>query len=141
MERIEERIHLVKKAKLEKARFINQELKPSISTSFDCCECGNSNLIEIVPYQTGFPFAQIYDNEYLTEKEIIESNIAQPASTCFTHFGKFLADDLPTLYFQKKCSDCDTKHIVVFGFGEQQPSLMVCKISGIWLIKKTSEIL
>ncbi len=129
-----EEIELTKEIFLEKTEFINDELKPNVKISFNCCSCSQGMSIEIIPYQTGFPFQQIYKNKYLSKEVILKNKIASVASRWATHFGEYLVYDLPTLYFIQKCTNCNSKYFIVFGLGESQPSKWVCKISCVWKI-------
>ncbi|WP_103865493.1 hypothetical protein [Aquimarina sp. I32.4] len=136
MNKIEKNIKLLKEITPTKDEFINEELRPSVKTSFNCCNCSANNEIEITPYQTGFPFFQVYKNNFLSVKSILNNKIASCSSSWASHFGEYLVYDLPTLYFMKKCDTCNEKFLIVFGYGESQPSKWVCKISSIWQIEE-----
>lgn len=140
MQKISSPIRLINKVDITKDTFINEELKPFVSSSFQCCKCSENIKIEIKPYQTGYPFFNIYRNNFLTEGKIIESNLATKSSNWASHFGEYLVYDLPTLYFNETCPNCNENFIVVFGLGESQPSKWVCKISGIWQIETTPTV-
>jgi len=140
MQKIESQIKLISKVGIEKDTFINNELKPFVSSSFLCSKCSENIKIEIKPYQTGFPFFNIYRNKLLPEKKIIESNLASQSSSWASHFGEYLVYDLPTLYYSETCPKCNETFIIVFGLGESQPSKWICKISGIWRIKLTPTV-
>jgi hypothetical protein len=135
MQKVESKIQLISKVDIKKDTFINHELKPFVSSSFQCSGCSENIKIEIKPYQTGFPFFNIYRNQFLTEEKIIESKLASQSSSSASHLGEYLVYDLPTLYYNEVCPNCNETFIVVFGLGESQPSKWVCKISGIWQIK------
>lgn len=137
MQPIEHRIKLLRKIDLSKDEFINDELKPFVSFSF---KSNNDNLIsvEIKPYQTGFPFFNLYRNNYISEAEINEEKMAKPASRWASHYGEYLVYDLPTLYFQMNDPISNENYLVIFGLGESQLGKGVCKISGVWQIRSAS---
>jgi len=132
MLKIERPIKVNKRLDIEKSVFINEELKPSAKTQFECSSCGEVNDIEIKAYKTGFPLFNLYRNKLLSEEQIKELDIAKPSSRWSSHFGEYLVYDLPTLYYHIKCSKCAKNFIIVFGLGESQPGKWVCKISGVW---------
>lgn len=134
MNKIIGKIKLLKKIKIEKEEFINNELKPFMSTQITCLNCLENIEINIIPFQTGFPFFQIYRNEYLSIDKIIEEGLAKKSSAWSSHHGEYLVYDLPTLYFKQVCHSCKEKFIIVFGLGESQPGKWICKISGVWQI-------
>ena len=48
----------------------------SAKTNFICCNCNYENQIEIVPYSSGFPIFQIYNEDsVLTKKELLDNKI------------------------------------------------------------------
>lgn len=135
MSKIKNKFQLLKKVNLNKNIFINDELKPFISQSFSCIKCDSEVKMKIIPYQSGYPFFELYRNEYLSKSQIINDKLAQPASKINCHYGEYLVFDLPTLYNHITCTNCYSNYIMIFGLGESQPSKWVCKISGIWLFK------
>ncbi len=136
MNKIEKNIKLLKEIPPAKSLFINEELKPNVTTSFNCCNCSTINEINITPYQTGYPFFQVYKNNFLSIKNVLSNNIASRSSSWASHLGEYLIDNLPTLYYKKKCDKCGEKFLIIFGLGESQPSKWVCKISNIWHINE-----
>ncbi len=133
MFRIFHKIKILKAAIVSENTFRNEQTDPSVQSSFKCCHCSKYNKINIVPYQTGFPFSEIYKNEkVLTAHEILDNGLATKTSDWAVYMGDFTIDNLPTLYFGVDCNFCNAKHIVVFSFGEKQPGLEICEISGVW---------
>ncbi|REC42899.1 hypothetical protein [Chryseobacterium pennipullorum] len=127
------RISITEKAVVAKDSFSNEEISGSAKTSFICCTCGKANPIEIVPYQTGFPIIQIYqEDQVLSKSELVQAGAVRETANNMLHFGALTVSNLPTLYFGTNCSSCHSNYIVVFGYGEKQPGLTVLSISGVW---------
>lgn len=130
---ISKKISIHKKAVVAKNYFINDEIHPSASTVFTCCDCGFKNTIEITPYVSGFPIFQIYnEDKVLSKNELLKNEMTTETSERMKHFGELTVNDLPTLYFGTDCSSCHSKYICVFSYGEKQPGLEMLNISGIW---------
>jgi len=123
-------------AVLERKIFINEQLDPIVNTSFYCNNCNCRNHITIVPYKTGFSFLDLYaNNEFLNENEISRNRMATKTSKSALRFGNYTVSNLPTLYFGTKCIECGREYLVVFSYGEKQPGLEICEISGVWEIE------
>ncbi|WP_454045801.1 hypothetical protein [Chryseobacterium sp. Marseille-Q8038] len=130
---ISEKINITEKASVEKSSFINDEALPSAIITFSCCHCGHKNTVEIVPYESGFPIFQVYnENKVLSREELLKHGIVNETSQRMLHFGELTVNDQPTLYFGTDCTSCHSKYICVFSFGEKQPGLMILNISGVW---------
>jgi hypothetical protein len=132
MFRIDSKFCIGKPAEISEKKFINEQMNPSAKGTFNCCECGTENSFIITPYETGFPFSELYKNKFLSEIEITRNGIATKTSNWLAHLGEYTVNDLPTLYFGISCKNCKTSHLLVFGCGEKQPDLLICEISGIW---------
>ncbi|MBK1896509.1 hypothetical protein [Chryseobacterium paridis] len=130
---ISKKITINKEASIAKSNFINDEIIPSAVTTFTCCDCSHENTIEIVPYQSGFPILQIYeDHKVLSKNELLSHKIVTETSQGMLHYGELTVNNLPTLYFGTDCSSCHAKYICVFSYGEKQPGLTALNISGVW---------
>ncbi|MEJ5048808.1 hypothetical protein WH221_03170 [Chryseobacterium culicis] len=130
---ISEKINITEKASVEKSNFINDEALPSAIITFSCGHCSHKNTVEIVPYESGFPLFQVYnENKVLSREELLKHGIVNKTSQRMLHFGELTVNDQPTLYFGTDCTSCHSKYICVFSFGEKQPGLMVLNISGVW---------
>jgi hypothetical protein len=130
---ISNKISIHKKALTAKSSFINDEMIPAAVTTFTCCDCGHENTIEIIPYNSGFPILQIYqENKVLSKNELLKNGMVSETSKMMSHFGELTVNNLPTLYFGTGCSSCHAKYICVFSYGERQPGLTALNISGIW---------
>lgn len=113
--------------------FRNEEINPFAASSFKCCKCGHHNEFKITPYETGFGFKEIYqENKVLSKKEVLEHRIATETSVWASYLGDLTVNNLATLYFGTACKNCHSNHIVVFCYGEQQPGLTILEISGVW---------
>lgn len=133
MYRIFERIKIIKPVVVSKSYFTNNEIIPSAMTTAVCCDCNCENKIEIIPYQTGFPIFQVYnEDQVLSKDELLENKIITDTSQGMKHVGELTVQDLPTLYFGIDCQTCSTKYFCVFGYGEKQSGLIVLVISGVW---------
>lgn len=132
MERIINKIILLKKIEVFKKIFINNEIDKGIRTQYYCCCCNNKNEINIIPYKTGYPFNEMYDADLLRIEDIINNKLAERTNKNYEYLGKFTINNLNTLYFSIKCNNCKEKYLVVFSYGEKQPGLEMCQISGIW---------
>ena len=135
LNKIEKKIIIKKRADITKKQFINNEMFPYIKSSFYCCNCQKKNHINIIPYETGHPFSELYMNNYLSENEILDNRIAKVTSIHYRRFGHFTINNLPTFYFAIKCIDCDSIYLIVFSFGEKQPSLEICQMSDAYEIE------
>lgn len=130
---ISKKINIGEKVSVDKDIFTNDEITPAAVTNFTCCECGHKNTIEIVPYQSGFPILQIYnEDKVLSKNELLKNGAVAETSQGMLHFGALTVNNLPTLYFGTDCSFCHSKYFCVFSYGEKQPGLTVLNISGIW---------
>ena len=130
---ISKKINIGKKALVEKNSFINDEIIPSAVTKFICCDCSHQNTMEIIPYQSGFPILQLYEDEkVLSENELIKNDMLTKTPSGMLHLGALTVHQLPTLYFGTSCKTCCSQYICIFGYGEKQPGLTVLNISGIW---------
>lgn len=136
---INDNIHVCQLANISEKKFINEQMNPSANSSFHCCKCSTENSFSITPYETGFPFLELYKNKnLLPEKEIVENKIAEKTSEWASYLGEYTVNDLPTLYSGISCINCSETHLLVFGYGEKQPGLSICEISGIWSIELSS---
>ncbi|MGG5207570.1 hypothetical protein ACQWU4_01395 [Chryseobacterium sp. MIQD13] len=134
---ISKKISIGKQVNVSKNRFINDEIIPSATTKFTCCDCGHENVIEISPYKSGFPISQIYnDDQVLSRNELLKNKMVTETSQRMLHFGDLTVRDLPTLYFGTDCQNCYSKYFCVFSYGEWQPGLTLLNISGIWKYEK-----
>lgn len=130
---ISKKISIGKQASIAKLFFANAEISPSAQTTFSCSSCGHENRITIVPYESGFPIFQLYNEEkVLSKNELLENKILTETAHSMMHFGELTVNNLPTLYFGTDCEFCHSKYLCVFGYGEKQPGLTVLNISGIW---------
>lgn len=137
-----EKIKIKRIALVRKNIFKNDQITLSAKTSFVCCNCGNENQIEIIPYISGFPIFQIYnESAVLTKKELLDNKIVATTSLWMLHFGELTVNDLPTLYFGTNCEKCNSNYFCVFCYGEKQPGLTILEISGIWEYKLNTELL
>jgi hypothetical protein len=132
MFRINSKFCVGKSASISEKKFMNEQMNPSAKGTFNCCKCRTENSFSITPYETGFPFSELYKNNFLSEIEITKNRIATKTSNWLGHLGEYTVNDLPTLYFGISCENCKTSHLLVFGCGEKQPDLFICEISGIW---------
>ncbi|WP_294296356.1 hypothetical protein [uncultured Chryseobacterium sp.] len=133
MYQITERIIVGKKATLEKDSFINEEIGSSAAIKFVCCQCGHLNSVKIIPYESGFPAFQLYDQDkVLSKNELLKNKMTENTSSYMLHLGEVTVDDMPALYFGIGCSTCIAKYIGIFGYAEKQPGLEMLKVSGIW---------
>lgn len=113
--------------------FTNDEIAGPAVTQFACCDCGHENAIEIIPYKSGFPIFQVYnEDKVLSKNELLKNGMVTETSPRMRHFGELTVNDLPTLYFGTECTSCHSKYLGIFGYGEKQPGLTVLAISGIW---------
>ena len=135
MKRLNKKILGLTLVHLNQSYFINEEVRPSVRTTYICNNCNCDNEIEIKPFQTGFPFKEVYENALLTEEQILEAGIATRSSEWAANYGKYLVANLSTIYFVASCEKCGKDHLTVFGFGESQPGRTECVISGVWEIK------
>ncbi|SEH32760.1 hypothetical protein [Chryseobacterium culicis] len=134
---LSEKINIKEKAPVEKSTFINDEALPSAKTTFSCCNCGHQNILQIAPYESGFPIVQLYhENKVLSKDELLQHGIANGTSQSMFHFGELTVNNMPTLYFGTDCSSCHSKYLCVFSYGEKQPGLMILNISGVWKYEK-----
>jgi hypothetical protein len=134
MFRILDKITIENESVVLKKVFCNEETNPSALTEFTCCKCGSQNNIEIIPYETGFSITELYKNvdRVLALNILLENKMITPTSRWNLHYGEFTYHDLPTLYFGTACKYCYKENICIFSYGEQQPSLTLLKISGVW---------
>lgn len=135
MERAHSIMDLGQKILPAKSTFINAELTPFAKTTYACAKCSTTNNIIITPYQTGYPFGELYKKGLISAEQILVSSMASKSSNWANHFGEFLVENLPTLYYIDACQNCRKRYLLVFGFGESQPGKMMCVISGVWGIK------
>ena len=135
MHRIEGKIKIDCLSQVSEKIFINEQIDPIAESFFYCCDCNAANRFDIIPYETGFPFVELYKNEnVLSEKMILENRIASKTSSWASYLGDYTVNNLPTLYFGVYCKHCSAIHLLVFGYGEKQPGLTICEISGVWKI-------
>lgn len=133
MHSIVNKIILGKKALIAKDCFTNDEIVPSAIVKFTCNRCNHINVLEITPYESGFPIFQLYnEDKVLTKTELLNNNVVKTTSPGRIHFGELTVNELPTLYFGTQCESCKSNYIGVFSYGEKQPGLTVLEISGIW---------
>ncbi len=138
MYKIFEKIEIIKEAILPKKVFINKEITDSIICSFYCNSCLSKTQFIIEPFKAGFPFYEIYfEEKVLSDKEILINRIASVTSKFALNYGAYTVNNLPTLYFGMDCNSCGLTHIVVFSYGEKQPGLEICQISGVWSFRKS----
>ncbi|VDH15450.1 Uncharacterised protein [Algoriella xinjiangensis] len=135
MEKIIHKINILKKVEIFKKIFINDAIDKGIKTEFYCSNCSSQNEINIILYKTGFSFSELYETGILDEKDIIEYKMASKTSENYEYLGKYTVNNLPTLYFHIRCNKCLEKYIIIFSYGEKQPGLEVCEISGAWYYK------
>lgn len=130
---ISKKIGIREKASIAKNIFSNDEIIPSAVTTFTCCDCSHQNIIEIIPYESGFPIFQIYhEDKVLSKNELLQHKIVTESSNRMLHFGELTVNDLPTLYFGTRCPSCGSSYFCVFSYGEKQPGLTLLEISGVW---------
>ncbi|MDO3424436.1 hypothetical protein QWT87_06000 [Chryseobacterium sp. APV1] len=130
---ITKKIQIVKKATVSKNTFINDEISPSAELKFICCNCTHENLVNITPYESGFPVFQLYhENKILSINDLLKNSMIKETQQNMLHVGEFTFNDLPTLYFGTDCESCVAKYIVIFSYGEKQPGLEILSVSGIW---------
>jgi hypothetical protein len=130
---ITKKIQIVKKAAVSKDTFINDEISPSAELKFICCNCTHENLVNITPYESGFPVFQLYhENKILSINDLLKNSMIKETQKNMLHVGEFTFNDLPTLYFGTDCEFCATKYIGIFSYGEKQPGLEILSVSGIW---------
>lgn len=121
MNKIENKICLIRSADVVKKYFINKELIPKVESFFYCSNCQYKNKLSITPYKTGFPFNKLYTTGILSQEDIVKYRIAVN-----------LAYNLPILYFSITCEYCKKHFLVIFIFGEKQLGLDICEILGVW---------
>lgn len=132
MYRIDNRIEVKEKVYVTKSTFINEETRPFVNTFFRCSLCNKENYLKIEPYKSGFPIMDLYsENEHFIE-DMLENNMVKETSKYYKHYGEYTVNELPTFYFGLECESCTSKYIVISSFGEKQPSLDICYISGVW---------
>ncbi|MCC6702170.1 MAG: hypothetical protein IT221_11645 [Fluviicola sp.] len=103
------------------------------------CSCGNEEQLSITPYESGFPFAQVYHfQQLISTSQLLARGMAKETAPFYQHFGAYTVNNLPTFYFKTVCDQCHQKRITVFSFGEQQPGLEVLTISGTWKLEEES---
>ncbi|WBX97101.1 hypothetical protein [Chryseobacterium gambrini] len=130
---ITKKIQIVNKAIIPKDSFINDEISPSAELKFICCNCSHENLVNITPYESGFPVFQLYhENKILSINDLLKNSMIKETQKNMLHVGEFTFNDLPTLYFGTDCESCATKYIGIFSYGEKQPGLEILSVSGIW---------
>ncbi|SDR15241.1 hypothetical protein SAMN05421664_3818 [Chryseobacterium soldanellicola] len=130
---ISKKIKIGEKAAVVKSIFSNDEIVPSAVTKFTCLHCGHENTVEIIPYESGFPVFQIYNEDKIASKsELLQNKMVTETQKNAQHFGELTVNNLPTLYFGTDCPSCHSKYICVFSYGEKQPGLNLLTISGIW---------
>lgn len=130
---ITKKIQIVNKAIIPKDTFINDEISPSAELKFICCNCTHENLVNITPYESGFPIFQLYhENKILSISDLLKNSMVKETQKNMLHVGEFTFNDLPTLYFGTDCESCATKYIGIFSYGEKQPGLEILSVSGIW---------
>ncbi len=134
MNKINKTFKINQSTNLQKDDFIISSHEKSISSNFQCPNCSKLNPIEIIPYQTGFPISEIISKEYVEIEMMLEKRILTNSSKLSKHLGKYLVENLPTLYFQTKCKSCESIFLVVFGIGETSQGYWKCKIAGVWEI-------
>lgn len=133
MHSISKKIILGKQVLIAKKHFTNDEIIPSAIVKFTCNKCNHINTLEIIPYQSGFPIFNIYnENRVLSKAELINNNAVKETSPGMQHFGALTVNNLPTLYFGTHCESCQSQYFGVFGYAEKQPGLTVLDVSGIW---------
>ena len=130
---ISKKILIEKQVAVEKDSFSNAEIGQLAGVKFKCCNCGHENNVKIIPYESGFPIFQLYNDEkVLTKNELLRNNIVSKTAVNLLHFGELTVNNLPTLYFGTDCPSCHAKYICVFSYGEKQPGLTLLTISGVW---------
>ena len=130
---ISKKILIEKQVAVEKDSFSNAEISQSAAVKFKCCNCGHENNVKIIPYESGFPIFQLYNDEkVLTKNELLSNNIVSETAVNLLHFGELTVNNLPTLYFGADCPSCHAKYICIFSYGEKQPGLTLLTISGVW---------
>lgn len=130
---ITKKIQIVNKAIISKDTFINDEISPSAELKFICCNCTHENLVNITPYESGFPVFQLYhENKILSTDDLLKNSMVKETQKNMLHVGEFTVNNLPTLYFGTNCESCAAKYIVIFSYGEKQPGLEILSVSGIW---------
>lgn len=130
---ISKKIKVVEHATVEKDHFSNDEIIPSATVKFTCCDCSHKNIVEIFPYESAFPVFQMYNEErVLSRSQLLEHKIVSETSQGRRHFGDLTVKDLPTLYFGTDCQNCYSKYFCVFSYGEWQPGLTLLIVSGVW---------
>jgi hypothetical protein len=133
MHSISKKIRIIRKAKLLKDSFHNDEIGQTAIVKFNCCNCGFENKVEITPYESGFPIFQIYNEERVLSKNVLlENKMLSLTSHWMQHYGELTLNDLPTLYFGTDCEHCQSKFIGIFCYGEKQPGLTLLELSGVW---------
>ncbi|MFC3157408.1 hypothetical protein SAMN05443633_10893 [Chryseobacterium arachidis] len=135
---ISKKINIGKTATVLKNTFSNDEIGQSAEVKFICCNCNHENIVKITPYESGFPFFQIYyEDKIVSKNELIKKGIAAETNKNLLHFGELTVNNLPTLYFRIDCNSCHAKYVCVFSYGEKQPGLIVLTVSGVWEYKET----
>ena len=134
MQPLHQSIQLQEAIALDKKRFINEEIYPQINQSFTCCVCQNKVNMQIQPFKTGSPLDTLYKgNKVLDTGTLIQHKIITKANHHSKHWGEFLHNDLPTLYFLAHCTNCKAgTYIGFFSYGEKQPGLDILSIAGVW---------
>jgi hypothetical protein len=104
---------------------------------FSCNKCKTQNDFKIEFFKSGQPLEQLFKTNGLISKEkLIENKIARLPLKGQNHLGELTLWQVPANFLYKKCDNCDSKYIIVFGMGEIQPGRDSFQISGIWEIKK-----
>lgn len=134
MNKIESKIVIQERVLASKTSFQNNQIGSLVRTDFTYNNCCCTNQIEIVPYETGYPFFNLYENNtVLSTKEILYKKVATVTDPwAADHLGELTVDNLPTLYLGIECIQCNAKYLVVFGYGEKRPGVVILEISGIW---------
>lgn len=138
MFRIERKMHIIGTDTVPTKKFHTSPVTQVVSAEFICSQCNSTNLFEIAPYVTGFPFDDLYqDGKILSGEEIIEKEIARVTSPKAANRGEYTVFDLLTLYFGVNCTNCHSNHLIVFGMEEVQQGSELCIISGSWRFEWT----
>jgi hypothetical protein len=108
-----------------------------VEINFECPNCKSNNSF-IINNDSG----ELLDNLFLKKKlitkdEIIKKHVAKESPKIYRYLGELMIfQNLSVLYSFLKCNNCEDNFIVVFSFGESQPSRDVCYISGLWKIEE-----
>lgn len=133
---IKNKFSLGQRVIISRDEFVGDEVYTNMILNYNCSNCSETNKVNIIPYNTGRLLDEICSEEkaLISKDELIMSQAAfrRPRST--KHLSEMVIMNLHARYELLKCENCKESHILIFAFGESQPSRVICKITGVWNI-------